>query len=158
MKPFSLPLWMPALLTLPIASTVALANPCMPPDNPGNPPGNLPPSGGNPLPPPLQRLNLTAEQQKKIQTILSEERSGAESLMQQLRQADEKMRSLLAANASADELRKQNREVQRLRQAMDERRFEVMLKMREVLTPEQRAKLAADRPPGPPQPPAPPAP
>lgn len=52
------------------------------------------------------------------------------------------MQSLWANNASNGELRQQYHQMQRLRQKMGDRRFEAMLEMREVLTSEQRTKMA----------------
>jgi Spy/CpxP family protein refolding chaperone len=48
----------------------------------------------------------------------------------------------MAGNASADEIRAKHRQVQELRQQMEEVSFESMLAMREVLTPEQRSQFA----------------
>jgi Spy/CpxP family protein refolding chaperone len=86
-------------------------------------------------------LNLTPEQQTRIQTIRDQERTASEPLRQNMRTARIEMRMLMAT-ASADQLRQQHKEVQGIRQQLDDQRFETMLKIREVLTPEQRARMA----------------
>ncbi len=48
----------------------------------------------------------------------------------------------MTGNASDDQLRQQHQEMQALRQQVETRRFETMLQIRKVLTPEQRAKAA----------------
>ena len=52
------------------------------------------------------------------------------------------MRSLLASNASEEQLRKQHQNIQGLRQQLGNNRFETMLQVREILTPEQRTQMA----------------
>lgn len=89
-----------------------------------------------------QQLNLSADQRTQIQKIREQEKTSSESLRQQLRAAAEKQRSLMEGSASDDQLRQQYRETQALRQQMETRRFETMLQIRAVLTPEQRAKAA----------------
>jgi Spy/CpxP family protein refolding chaperone len=52
------------------------------------------------------------------------------------------MRSLLAENANPDELRQQHQQIQTLHQQLGNQRFETMLQVREILTPEQRSQMA----------------
>ncbi|MDY6784491.1 MAG: Spy/CpxP family protein refolding chaperone [Cyanobacteriota bacterium] len=94
----------------------------------------------------LQQLDLTPQQTEQIRAIKEQERSASEGLRQQMQAAREQMESLLAGNASADQLRQQHNTVQGLRQQMGDRRFETMLQVREILTPEQRAQLAQMKP------------
>ena len=51
------------------------------------------------------------------------------------------MQTLLASDASTEEIREQQQEAQNLRQQLDSNRFETMLEIREILTPEQRARM-----------------
>jgi len=90
----------------------------------------------------FEQLNLSAEQSQRIQAIQEQSRTGSEGLHQQLQQAHEKLRELMATNTSADQLRQQHQQVQNLKQQLDNRRFESMLAVREVLTSQQRAQLA----------------
>ncbi|MDJ0577456.1 MAG: Spy/CpxP family protein refolding chaperone [Xenococcaceae cyanobacterium MO_234.B1] len=90
----------------------------------------------------IQQLDLTPEQTEQINAIREESRSENEALKQEIRSNRQQMQSLLASDASSNELRQQHQQMQRLHQQMGDRRFETMLQIREVLTPEQRAKMA----------------
>ena len=59
-----------------------------------------------------------------------------------LRQAHQELQTMLAGNASQDQIRAKHRQLQTLMQQLDDLRFESMLAMREVLTPEQRRIMA----------------
>lgn len=90
----------------------------------------------------LEQLDLSAEQSEQIQTIKEQARANSEGLHQQMEQEKEELRSLLASDATADQLRQQHQQVQTLKMQLGDRRFETMLAVREVLTPEQRTELA----------------
>ena len=90
----------------------------------------------------MQQLDLTPEQSQQIEAIQEESRTVAEDLEQQMRSQREDMKSLMTSDASAEELRAQHREAQSLRQELGNNRFETMISIREVLTPEQRAEMA----------------
>jgi Spy/CpxP family protein refolding chaperone len=90
----------------------------------------------------LQQLDLTPEQEAQITTIREESRDESEALKQKMRTNQQQMKSLLANDASSEELRQQHRQIQNLAQQIGDRRFEAMLQIREVLTPEQRAQMA----------------
>jgi periplasmic protein CpxP/Spy len=92
-----------------------------------------------------EQLNLSADQKAQIKQIRDQAKSDSQSLRQQMRTAFEKQQSLMAGNASDDQIRQQHREVQALRQQAADRRFDTMLKIRQILTPEQRAKAAQMR-------------
>ncbi len=89
-----------------------------------------------------EQLNLSADQKAQIKQIRDQERSSSEGLRQQMKAAAEKQKSLMTGNATDDQLRQQYREIQALRQQLGERRFDTKLKIRQVLTPEQRVKAA----------------
>ena len=90
----------------------------------------------------LQQLNLTPDQQQRIQSIMQASRSEKEGLRQQMQQAKQQLRSLASGNASESQLRQQYQRVQSVQQQMSNHRFETMLKIRAELTPEQRAQMA----------------
>jgi periplasmic protein CpxP/Spy len=94
----------------------------------------------------FEQLDLSDAQKAEIQKIRQEARESGSAQREEARAAREKMRELFASDASADELRAQHQASQELRQALHDQHFEVTLKMREVLTPEQRAKLAELKP------------
>jgi periplasmic protein CpxP/Spy len=89
-----------------------------------------------------KELNLTTEQQAQIKTIRDQEKTASESLRQQMKTAREQLGTLMAGNASDAQLRQQHEQVRQLGQQLGDRRFDTMLKIRNVLTPEQRTKAA----------------
>lgn len=95
----------------------------------------------------FQQLDLTTEQSQQIQAIFQQSKTENESLRQQMEAAREQMESLMSGNATADQLRQQHNTMQNLHQQLDNRRFETMLQIREILTPQQRARLAELKPP-----------
>lgn len=89
-----------------------------------------------------EQLELSTEQTQQIETIQQQSKSATEALRQQLRENHQQMQSLIASDASDDELRQQHDRIQALRQQLNDSRFETRLQIREVLTPEQRNRLA----------------
>jgi periplasmic protein CpxP/Spy len=89
-----------------------------------------------------EQLNLSADQKVQIQKIREQQRTSSEGLREQMKAAFEKQKSLMTGNASDDQLRQQHQTMQALRQQAETRRFETMLQIRKVLTPEQRTKAA----------------
>jgi periplasmic protein CpxP/Spy len=89
-----------------------------------------------------EQLNLSASQKAQIKQIRDQEKTSSVSSRQQMKAAFDKQESLMTGNASDEQLRQQHREVQALRQQAEDRRFDTMLKIRQVLTPEQRTKAA----------------
>ena len=63
-------------------------------------------------------------------------------MREELQQARDQMRSLMVADTNSDELRQQHQQIQTLHQQLGTQRFETMLQVREVLTPEQRSQMA----------------
>ncbi|NES69331.1 MAG: Spy/CpxP family protein refolding chaperone, partial [Okeania sp. SIO2D1] len=90
----------------------------------------------------LQELDLTSEQQERIQAIHEQAKADMESLHQQMQEAREQMTNLMSGNASAEQLRNQQDKIQALHEQLGDKRFETMLAVREILTPEQREQLA----------------
>jgi periplasmic protein CpxP/Spy len=135
-------------LLLPIGSSLARpespsAFPALMAQRPFGPPtgdGEMRGEGREPRLP--EELNLTTEQSQRIQAIQEQSKAARESLHQQLQAAEEQMRSLLAGNATADQLRQQHQQLQNLRQQLGNQHFETMLAIREILTPQQRAQMA----------------
>lgn len=90
----------------------------------------------------LEQLNLTPEQSQKIDAIHEQFHSDNETLFQEMRTNHQEMRSLLASDASEEQLRQQHQKNQDLHQQLGTNRFETMLQVREILTPEQRSQMA----------------
>lgn len=90
----------------------------------------------------LGQLDLTPEQSQQIDAIQDQFHSDNETLFQEMRTNYQEMRSLLASDASQEQLRQQHQKLQDLRQQLGTNRFETMLQVREILTPEQRTQMA----------------
>lgn len=89
----------------------------------------------------IEQLNLTPQQQQEIQAIRDRYEQDMQAKKEQMNQAMSELRQMMAGNASDRDLRNKHNEVVRLRQQMGEMRFEQMLAMRNVLTPEQRQQF-----------------
>jgi Spy/CpxP family protein refolding chaperone len=93
--------------------------------------------------PALQHLELTSEQAAQIKTLQAQAQPDLMALMAQLRDEQDTLERLIANDdTSAIDLRMQHQLLQALQQAIADNQFEVLLGMREVLTPEQRTLLS----------------
>ena len=90
----------------------------------------------------IETLNLSEDQVQQLKAIHGESRDDREKGFETLRNEVNTMRNLVSQSASTSELRAQHQKIQALKQDMSERRFEKMLQMYEVLTPEQRKTFA----------------
>ncbi|MEM7725198.1 MAG: Spy/CpxP family protein refolding chaperone [Cyanobacteria bacterium P01_A01_bin.45] len=90
----------------------------------------------------FEQLNLTTEQQEQVKSIREKYKADNQGLRQEMRNAKEQMDNLMAGDASDSQLRQQYQTVRGLKQQLGEKRFEMKLEIREVLTQEQREKLA----------------
>lgn len=95
-----------------------------------------------------QELNLTPDQETQIRTIFEAAKADTADEREELRAARQELQALLAGDASESALRQQHGVIQDLRAELSDRRFEGILDVREVLTPEQRdrfVELSAER-------------
>lgn len=90
----------------------------------------------------IQNLNLTPEQTQQIQTIQNQYQNQISQRKQVVRQARQELLELMAGTASESQVRQKYRQVETLKQQVSEVRFDSILAMREVLTPEQRRQFA----------------
>ena len=90
----------------------------------------------------VQQPDLTSEQSKQIEAIREQSESENQALFEQLQTNRQEMQSLLTSDAAREQLQANHQEGQNLRQELGDNRFETMLEIREVLTPEQRAQMA----------------
>ncbi|WP_319423001.1 Spy/CpxP family protein refolding chaperone [Pleurocapsa sp. FMAR1] len=90
----------------------------------------------------LEQLDLSTEQKQRIEAIQNQSKTDKEALREQMQSQRQSMRSLLASDASTEQLRQQHQKTEKLHQQADNNRFETMLRTREILTSEQRAKMA----------------
>lgn len=91
----------------------------------------------------FEQLSLNESQLQSIRTIREDARSNLQPLRDQVRISRQEIRELMASNASTSELRQKYETLSSLEQQLRTERFETMLQIREVLTPEQRAELGA---------------
>lgn len=90
----------------------------------------------------IDELDLTDAQVEQIRNIRQGAREEMQSLHGNLRAERQNMHELMASDATAADLRVQHETVQTLHRQVADQRFENMLAVREVLTPEQRAELS----------------
>ena len=90
----------------------------------------------------VQQLDLTSEQSEQIETIREQSKTENQALFEQLQTNRQQMQSLLTSNADPEQLRNNHQQGQNLRQELDDNRFETLLEVREILTPEQRTQMA----------------
>lgn len=90
----------------------------------------------------LQQLDLTPEQLQQIEVIQEQSKNQSQALRQQMQTQRDEMRSLLASDATPEQLQQQHQQAQNLHQQLGDNRFETLLQVREVLTPEQRTQMA----------------
>ncbi|MCS6959730.1 MAG: Spy/CpxP family protein refolding chaperone [Pseudanabaenaceae cyanobacterium SKYGB_i_bin29] len=98
----------------------------------------------------LEELNLTPQQKQQLEVIRQQRQGELADLQQRKQQLRQEMDQLLSSNAPEQQLRAKFQEVQAVKSKMAEIRFEQMLAMRQILTPEQRTKfreLMSQRPP-----------
>ena len=90
----------------------------------------------------VQQLDLTSEQSEQIEAIKEHSETENQALFEQLQTNRQQMQSFLASDADPEQLRANHQVGQNLRQELDNNRFETLLEIREVLTPEQRTQMA----------------
>ncbi|GAC1460386.1 MAG: hypothetical protein NVS2B14_04620 [Chamaesiphon sp.] len=90
----------------------------------------------------MQQLNRTQAQQQELDTIRNQSKDQMSQRKQAMHQAAQELRDLMVGTATDDQIRDKYKQVQALRQQLADLRFENLLAMRKVLTPEQRQKFA----------------
>ncbi|MBK4728741.1 periplasmic heavy metal sensor [Oxynema sp. CENA135] len=90
----------------------------------------------------IEQLDLSQDQQQRIQQIRDRYRSEAESTYTQMMQLRQEMQDLMVGNGSDSQLRSKHDEMMKLHQRMGELRFDQMLEIRAVLSAEQRQQWA----------------
>lgn len=90
----------------------------------------------------LEQLNLSDEQMQQLRAIRQKYRPQMQQLAERIRATGEDLRAMMQGDASDTALRMKHKEMANLRQQMGDLRFESMLAMRNVLTPQQRQEFA----------------
>jgi len=98
------------------------------------------------LPPGMDRLNLSEEQQQAITTIQTDFCNDTATLRDEMQAGHEAMRDVMSSDASREELEQQHDEMRSIHEQLHDRAFTMMLDIRDVLTPEQRRQLAESMP------------
>lgn len=89
----------------------------------------------------MQELNLTAEQKTKIASLRSAKKEKLTALREKQKNAKEALEKAMEASASDADLKKAHQELQAVKRELADERFDSLLSIRSVLTPEQRAKM-----------------
>jgi len=89
----------------------------------------------------LKQLNLTPEQLQKLKAVRDRDQTQMRELGQKLRQANKELQDLLAGTEGSDVIRAKHKQVMELQQELQNKHFERMLAMRDILTPQQRSQL-----------------
>lgn len=90
----------------------------------------------------IEVLDLTEDQVKQVEELQNNRPESLENAWTQLKSEMETMRNLVKESASTEALRTQHEKIQSLHTEMGSQGFEQMLKLYEILTPEQRQTLA----------------
>ncbi len=90
----------------------------------------------------IEALDLNDSQKQQLAQIRQKYQGQMEPVREQLMATRQELKSLLSGTASTNEIRNKHQQIITLQQKMGQMRFDSMLEMREVLTPEQRAKFA----------------
>ena len=90
----------------------------------------------------METLALSEAQVTQIRAIQESDRDPMQALHTNLRTEREAMHDLMSGTASEAELRAQHEAIQTLHREVADLRFENMLAVRNVLTPEQRTDLS----------------
>lgn len=89
----------------------------------------------------LEQLDLTDTQKEALTNIREGNRSKFKEMHSKKRELKEKLREGFQSDLSVSELRKLHKEMQSISQILGDLRFENQMKIREILTKEQRKKF-----------------
>ena len=89
-----------------------------------------------------EQLNLSADQAKQIQALRKDEKVDMKQKRIALRQQREKLKEMLASDASESDVRQAFQGIQSAQKDLAQEQFDKMLAIRKLLTPEQRKKFA----------------
>ncbi|HEY9692561.1 MAG TPA: Spy/CpxP family protein refolding chaperone [Oculatellaceae cyanobacterium] len=90
----------------------------------------------------MQQLNLSTEQIKQLSDIRQQYQGQISQKQRDLREAKNKLTTLMVGTANDSTIRDQFTPILRLEQEIAQLQFDNLLAMRKVLTPEQRSKFA----------------
>ncbi len=126
------------LLSIATASSPARADLTNTQNNRVNRQSQLPTNGVLNL---VRELNLSSDQIQRLQQLRKNSQGKNKERRQALQAAKQELAQLLQGNGSSDQIRQKRQQVQNLQREIADTNFENTLAIREILTPEQRAKL-----------------
>jgi len=127
-NPSSRPIWLIGITLLTLTALVATAS--------ARPQGDGPPIEAR-----IEKLDLDAETQARVDGILDAAHEQRRSLRRELREARTQLRELVGAGAGAEALYAQAETLGALDLRRHQERIGMLLELREVLSPEQVASL-----------------
>lgn len=89
----------------------------------------------------MKELNLTPEQKEKLKAIRSQNKGDRKENRQEMKKLREELETAMRGSASDSELKSKFEAIQKKQQEFAKERFEHVLAIRAILTPEQRAKF-----------------
>lgn len=89
----------------------------------------------------MRELGLTDEQTEKLKTLRQKNKEDHRKSKEEMMATKKQFRELMKSNASREEILNSFKAMNEKKRELEQKRFEGMLDAREILTPEQRAKL-----------------
>lgn len=89
----------------------------------------------------FKELGLSSEQMDKVKSLRKEDKGSGKEIRKSIKEKREQIKKAFASSASDSDLRALHEDIKKLRLQKDDARFEKMLKIRSILTPEQRVKF-----------------
>ncbi len=89
----------------------------------------------------FKQLDLTEEQTKKLDELKTNQKDNMKQLRENKKSISTKFKEALASDASESELRDLHNQKMTLKKQIADARFEKMIAVRKILTPEQRTKF-----------------
>lgn len=96
----------------------------------------------------FEKLNLSADQKAQLKVLRDEMQKKVESNKVAVGEAREKLDSVLDGESSDEAIRSAHTELMKQRNELETQQLEHMLKVRSLLTPEQRKTFSSSRPRG----------
>ncbi|MGF1494212.1 MAG: Spy/CpxP family protein refolding chaperone [Microcoleaceae cyanobacterium] len=90
----------------------------------------------------LDEINATPQQKQKILRIKNQYEGQLRASKEQLARLQRELTGLINGGAADGEIRSKHDQIVQIRQEFNQMQLEMLLKMREVLTPEQQDRLA----------------
>ena len=90
----------------------------------------------------FEKLNVSPQQKEEIQAIRDQHRRTLQQQQKQLKRVQQELNQLIASDASETQIRQKHDQLLQMTQKMQALNFDVMLQLREILTPEQREKFS----------------